>query len=41
VSWLDTIDPRLFWSALVVLWFAASWAIGTLLGRILRWGSER
>jgi hypothetical protein len=32
---LDSLDPRLFWSGFVLVWFLASLVAGTLLGRII------
>lgn len=40
MTWLDTVDPRLFWSGLVLGWLAASAVIGWAFGKLASWGQR-
>jgi hypothetical protein len=35
---VDSLDPRVFWPALVVIWFSVSVVILMAVGKIIRWG---
>lgn len=40
MTWLDTVDPRWFWSGFVTAWFVASAVIGWAFGKVARWGDR-